>query len=81
MIFQADLHVHTALSPCAGEEMTPPAICRAAVEAGLSMIAVCDHNSAGNAAAVQEAAEALGCGALDAAYADCWAGLGDRFEA
>ena len=54
--FAADLHLHTALSPCAAEEMTPPAIVRAALGAGLSMIAVCDHNTAGNAAAVQEAA-------------------------
>ena len=26
----ADLHVHTALSPCADDEMTPPAIVAAA---------------------------------------------------
>lgn len=52
----ADLHIHTALSPCAAEEMTPPAIVEAAVRAGLDMIAICDHNSAGNVLAVQEAA-------------------------
>jgi len=52
----ADLHIHTALSPCAADEMTPPAIVEAALAAGLAMIAVCDHNAAGNAAAVQEAA-------------------------
>jgi len=55
----ADLHVHTALSPCGSEEMTPPAIVAAALEAGLEMIAICDHNTAGNAAAVQEAAAAV----------------------
>jgi PHP family Zn ribbon phosphoesterase len=54
----ADLHVHTALSPCADAEMTPPAIVAAALAEGLAMIAVCDHNSAGNVAAVQEAAGA-----------------------
>ncbi len=54
----ADLHIHTALSPCGSEEMTPPAIVAAALEAGLDMIAICDHNTAGNAAAVQEAAAA-----------------------
>lgn len=54
--FAADLHVHTALSPCAEDEMTPPEIVRAALEAGLDIMAVCDHNTAGNAAAVQEAA-------------------------
>jgi predicted metal-dependent phosphoesterase TrpH len=52
----ADLHVHTALSPCADDAMTPPAIVDAALAEGLAMIAVCDHNSARNVAAVQEAA-------------------------
>ncbi len=54
----ADLHVHTALSPCADAEMTPPAIVDAALAEGLAMIAVCDHNTARNAAAVQAAAGA-----------------------
>ncbi|MCX5684822.1 MAG: PHP domain-containing protein, partial [Planctomycetota bacterium] len=54
--FLADLHIHTVLSPCASEEMTPPAIVRAAVAKGLGMIAICDHNSAGNVRATQEAA-------------------------
>jgi len=55
---RADLHVHTALSPCGGDEMTPPAIVDAALAAGLDMIAVCDHNSAGNVRAVAAAAGA-----------------------
>ena len=54
---RADLHVHTALSPCGGDEMSPPAIVDAALAAGLGMIAVCDHNAAGNTAAVGEAAD------------------------
>ena len=54
---RADLHIHTALSPCGGDEMTPPAIVEAALAAGLDMIAVCDHNAAGNVRAVAEAAE------------------------
>ena len=58
--YRADLHIHTALSPCASEEMTPPAIVAAALEAGLDMIAVSDHNSTGNVAAVQRAAEEAG---------------------
>jgi 3',5'-nucleoside bisphosphate phosphatase len=58
--FRVDLHIHTALSPCASGEMTPPAIVAAALERGLDMIAVCDHNTAGNVAAVQRAAEAAG---------------------
>lgn len=51
-----DLHIHTALSPCADSEMTPPKIVHAARAKGLSMIAVTDHNSAANTAAVLEAA-------------------------
>jgi predicted metal-dependent phosphoesterase TrpH len=58
--YRADLHIHTALSPCASEEMTPPAIVQAALGAGLDMIAVTDHNAAGNIAAVQRAADAAG---------------------
>jgi 3',5'-nucleoside bisphosphate phosphatase len=60
--FHADLHIHTALSPCGSDEMTPGAIVAAAAARGLDMIAVCDHNTAGNVRAVQEAAEAAGAG-------------------
>lgn len=42
--------------------MTPPAIVAAALEAGLDMIAICDHNTAGNVTAVQQAGEAAGGG-------------------
>ncbi len=52
----ADLHIHTALSPCGDHGMSPPAIVRAASRAGLDLIAICDHNAAGNIAAVQQAA-------------------------
>jgi len=57
---RADLHVHTALSPCGSDEMTPPAIVAAALAKGLDMIAVCDHNTASNVGATQEAARAAG---------------------
>jgi len=56
---RADLHVHTVLSPCASREMTPPAIVREASEKGIAVIAVCDHNSAGNVRAVMQAAASL----------------------
>lgn len=58
--YRADLHLHTALSPCGGEEMTPPLIVAGALEAGLQIIAVTDHNSAANVAAVQAAAAGSG---------------------
>jgi len=56
-LWAADLHVHTALSPCAADEMTPPAIVQAALERELSMIAICDHNAAANTGAVLLAGE------------------------
>jgi len=55
-LFMADLHVHTALSPCASPDMTPPRIVREAELLGLALLAVCDHNSAGNTRAVIRAA-------------------------
>jgi len=54
--FAADLHIHTALSPCAEPSMTPARIVAVASEVGLDLIAVCDHNSAGNVQAVCDAA-------------------------
>ncbi|MFN2198149.1 MAG: PHP domain-containing protein [Anaerolineales bacterium] len=54
--FRAELHVHTVLSPCAGVEMIPPLIVRQALEAGINLIAITDHNASANVAAVQQAA-------------------------
>jgi 3',5'-nucleoside bisphosphate phosphatase len=51
-----DLHIHTVLSPCAEVEMIPPLIVRRALELGLALIGIADHNCAANAAAVIEAA-------------------------
>jgi PHP family Zn ribbon phosphoesterase len=55
-IVHADLHIHTCLSPCAELDMSPQRIVSRAVERGLELIAICDHNSAENVAAVIEAA-------------------------
>ena len=54
--WRADLHVHTVLSGCAELEMVPPLLVERAREAGLNMLGVVDHNAAGNANAVMEAA-------------------------
>ena len=54
--YLADLHVHTVLSPCAEVEMIPPLIVRRAQELALAIIAITDHNSAENVAAVMQAA-------------------------
>jgi 3',5'-nucleoside bisphosphate phosphatase len=58
-LFRADLHIHSVLSPCADPEMTPAAIVRQALEVGLDIVAICDHNAAENAAAVQRAARSF----------------------
>ncbi|MBN1642992.1 MAG: PHP domain-containing protein [Anaerolineae bacterium] len=55
-----DLHIHTVLSACAAVEMIPPLIVRRALELGLDVIAITDHNSAANAGAVIEAARGTG---------------------
>ena len=54
--YRADLHVHTVLSPCAAVEMIPPLIVDTALESGIQLIAICDHNTTANAAAVMQAA-------------------------
>ncbi len=58
-VIAADLHIHSALSPCADDDMTPQAIVYAAIVAELNLIALCDHNCAANTAAVQEAAQSI----------------------
>jgi PHP family Zn ribbon phosphoesterase len=54
--FTADLHLHTVLSPCAEAEMLPEFIVEKAQALGLNLIAVTDHNSAENVAAMLHAA-------------------------
>ena len=53
---RCDLHLHTVLSPCAEVEMIPPFIVRRALDLGLDLIAVTDHNATHNIEAVQRAA-------------------------
>ena len=52
-----DLHIHSALSPCADDDMTPNNIAGMAAIKGLDIIAVTDHNSCGNVRAVMECAK------------------------
>ena len=60
-----DLHIHTALSPCADDDMTPNDIAGMAVLNGLDIIAITDHNSIANVSAVIMAAEAMQAAATD----------------
>jgi hypothetical protein len=62
--FKVDLHIHTCLSPCGDWEMSPRNIARRCREAGLGLIAVCDHNSCENAPAVMAAARREGVAVL-----------------
>lgn len=54
-----DLHIHSALSPCADTDMTPNNIVNMSVLCGLQMIALTDHNSIGNVEAAMKAAKEL----------------------
>lgn len=40
---RSDIHVHTRLSPCGQDEMTPGAIIRAAAEQGIEYLGISDH--------------------------------------
>ena len=56
-LFKADLHIHTCLSPCGDLDMSPRGIVEAARALNLDLIAICDHNTAENAAAACRAAK------------------------
>jgi len=60
MKYAYDLHIHSALSPCADDDMTPNNIAGMAAIKGLDVIAVTDHNSCGNVRAVTECAAQYG---------------------
>lgn len=57
---RGDLHVHTCLSPCADDALTPAMAVGMAKLAGADVIAVTDHNSARNLPAAQAACQAYG---------------------
>ena len=55
-----DLHIHSCLSPCGDNDMTPNNIVNMAALKGLDMIALCDHNTAKNCRAAKKAAKNSG---------------------
>ncbi|MBI2302897.1 MAG: PHP domain-containing protein [Armatimonadetes bacterium] len=63
-LLAADLHIHSVLSPCGELSMSPRAIVARAVEVGIQVVALTDHNSARNAPALAAAAQAAGLCAL-----------------
>ena len=60
----ADLHLHTVVSACAEVEMIPPLIMEQAQSLGLGIIAVTDHHTADNVAAMQRAGREHGIAVL-----------------
>lgn len=55
-----DLHLHSCLSPCSDDDMTPATIVGMARLAGAELVAIADHNSALNLPAAKIAADAYG---------------------
>ncbi len=55
-----DLHIHSCLSPCADDDMTPANIAGMASLKGLTLLALTDHNSCKNCPAFFEACNAFG---------------------
>lgn len=62
--FYYDLHLHSCLSPCGSEEMTPADLAAMCALAGLDVVALTDHNTCGNCAAFCCAARERGLLAL-----------------
>lgn len=59
-----DLHLHSCLSPCGDQDMTPANLAGMCALAGLDVAALTDHNSSGNCRAFVRACEKLGLLAL-----------------
>ena len=55
-----DLHLHTCLSPCGDDDMTPWNMVNMAKILGLDLIAVTDHNSCGNCRSAMKVGETAG---------------------
>lgn len=55
-----DLHIHSCLSPCADDDMTPNNIAGMAAIKGLNVLALTDHNTTRNCPAFFEACKAQG---------------------
>jgi predicted metal-dependent phosphoesterase TrpH len=60
MIYKADLHIHTILSPCGDLSMSPQNIVDTALSRGLQIIGITDHNSTRQAALVRKIGEKRG---------------------
>jgi PHP family Zn ribbon phosphoesterase len=59
MKIKADLHMHTALSPCGSLDNSPAAVVNQAKNCGLDVIAITDHNAMDNCFYADEIAKKL----------------------
>ncbi len=57
MLVKVDLHNHSCLSPCGSDDLTPALLAVEAMEQGIGILALTDHNSARNLPAFKEACE------------------------
>ena len=64
MAFSYDFHIHSCLSPCGDDDMTPNNIAGMAAVKGLSIIALTDHNSCKNCPALLSIAPNYGITAI-----------------
>lgn len=55
-----DFHIHSCLSPCSDEDMTPNNIVNMSLLKGLNVIALTDHNTMKNCLSVMKVAEGTG---------------------
>jgi len=62
--YQADLHIHTVLSPCGSLQMSPDTIIQRAKEQKLDIIGIADHNTTLQAPLIKRLAEESGILAL-----------------
>ena len=60
MLYKADLHIHTILSPCGDLSMSPQNIVDTALSRGLQIIGITDHNSTRQAPLVKKIGEKHG---------------------
>ena len=59
-VYNYDLHIHSCLSPCADDDMTPNNIAGMSTLNGLQIVALTDHNSCANCPAFLDACRRQG---------------------
>ena len=60
MKFAYDFHIHSCLSPCGDDDMTPQNIANMAKIMGYDIIALTDHNTCLNCPALMKVGEEIG---------------------